>query len=193
MQNINSTTTTASSFDARETERPTLAELMNARAEERRQQDIARAQLQQQQREQERREALDYVATWALSHISDALRAALRINYAVDDNRLDEGDDDNCYAFARAGYATIDVADCGIDDCDDARSDANRDERWRIHHEHYISACRWAICGPHGYRAYLDAYQPDYNVDADLLDALAAYPAWLIGEQEKRNVAQRNA
>lgn len=181
--------------NAREMQRPTLAELLKVRAEERLQQEIARAQQQRQQREQDCREALDHVATWMHAHVSDDLRAALCITYAVDESRLDNEDGSDYhddYAFTRAGYAMLDLTGAGVDDSDAALLDPNRDERWRISREYFSYDYQWAINGPSAYRVSLDnGYANVRNLDAEILDALAAYPAWLIGEAEKRADAEQ--
>ena len=190
MHNTNRTDTAA-------TESPTLAELLQRRAEERAEQERENARREMVSRENDRREALDYIAGWIAAHVSPELAAALRMNPAVDDNRIDEDPDE--YGPAAAGYVQLDLRGVGVDagvddgeaDGDEAQPPAQRDpdhdDRWRISLEHVrYSGYHWTLRGPRGYAVRLPVYRTDEKTDGAILDAIAAYPAWLDGEAERR-------
>ncbi|HZC08367.1 MAG TPA: hypothetical protein VE338_22230 [Ktedonobacterales bacterium] len=171
MQNNDTTATT------------TLAQLLTARAEEIAESERENARRAQLSRENDRHEAITYAYNFMRAHFTPELAEALAMVPAVDENQLDEED-----PATMPGYLMLDLDGAGVDDGDIARADPDRADRWRLANVHrkYVG-WTWMISGPRGYVASIGApYSTDQNLDRGLLDAIAAYPAWLDRADERR-------
>jgi len=183
-------TTTTTRFESADrdddtTNAPTLAQLIAARAEQRAEHERENARRAQLSRENDRRAVIEYALTWMGAHVSPELATALRMLPACDDNHIDDEDSD----FTTAALILLDVTGADVDP--DARPDDRDDGRWHIARRP-TSYHGWQLRGPHGYKANLgDVYQDTLQIDAHIIDALAAYPAWLAGAEERRREEEK--
>lgn len=210
MQNAQNDTTTTAATTATTTDAPMLAELLATRAAELEEQQREETRREIQAREQARADALAVADDYMRAHFSPALADALRMTPAVDENALQrywsEDEAEGAEYLSGPSYLMLDLSGADVDkhpetqdDGDDARADPScdegRDERWSLRYDgaRYYGP-RWTLHGPNGYRATVDAPYYKAPMDGVLLDAIAAYPAWLAGAEqraEQRAEAQR--
>lgn len=184
------------------TQRATLAEMLAARAKDLAEMQRAQAERNQRARETERAEALASADEFLRRHIGPQLADTLRITPAVDENALQLDADEPDEYNPRPGYLMLDLSGAGVDDSSakqEAAGDPGRADRppegWLLRNEYIrYRGWRWILRGPHGYEAAMpDLYSYDACIDAGLLDALAAYPAWLAGADERAEEQRRKA
>lgn len=174
--------------------RATLAEMLAERAEEIAEWERDQAQREQRAREQERAEALASADTFLQQHIRPPLANILRITPAVDESLLQPNHDDDDDYRPNAGYLILTLRGAGVDDGEEEEAgDPSRAHRWLLRHEYVrYHGWRWILRGPHGYAAQMPGlYSSDACIDAGLLDAIAAYPAWLEAADERAEAERR--
>lgn len=174
----------------------TLAELLAARAEEIADEQRDEQRRAQRAREQERADALARADTYLRDHIWPPLAAILHMTPAVDEHALQLAHDDPEGYYPAAGYLQLDLRGAGIDDGEDAAADPHRADRWRLRHEYTRHlGYAWFLHGPHDYAVEMPRlYSSDERIGVSLIDAIAAYPAWLEAADERaKREAEREA
>lgn len=163
---------------------PTLGELIADRVAQLDEWKREQRQADQRATEEVHAGAIAYMTDWLEAHVSAELLAALRAIPACDETKINLGDP----VFTASAKSAIALLDLAGTDIDPEATHADHEEgRWLIVRERDgIYGAHWYLRGPHRFRARLcDQDDRDRKIDAPLLDALRAYPAWVAAEPER--------